>query len=73
MYKGENKKEKKKKKNMVFNHAVCPRSGGPFYMVTCYITWVTTSRTDGIKPFMSLKKQMIRQIFKAVKKHLIVT
>ena len=27
---------------------VCPRSNDPFYIVTYYIKWVTTSWTDGI-------------------------
>ena len=26
---------------------VCLRSSDPFYIVTCYIKWVTTSWTDG--------------------------
>ena len=29
-------------------YTVCPRSGGPFYIVSCYIKWVTTSWADGI-------------------------
>ena len=29
-------------------HTVCPRSSDPFYIVTYYIKWVTTSWTDGI-------------------------
>ena len=28
---------------------ICPRSSDPFYIVTHYINWVTTSWTDGIK------------------------
>ena len=27
------------------NHTVCPGSSGPFYIVTYYIKWVTTSLT----------------------------
>ena len=27
---------------------VCPRSSDPFYIVTDYVNWVTTSWTDGI-------------------------
>ena len=29
-------------------NTVCPRSSDPFYVVTCYIKWVTTSWTDSI-------------------------
>ena len=29
------------------NYTVCPRSSDPFYIVTYYIKWVTTSRADG--------------------------
>ena len=31
--------------------AVCPGSSDPFYVVTCYIKWVTTSWTYGIIGF----------------------
>ena len=29
-------------------YTVCPRSSGPFYVVTYYIEWVTTSWTDSM-------------------------
>ena len=32
----------------IFLLTVCPRSSAPFYIVTYYIKWVTTSWTDGI-------------------------
>ena len=32
---------------MQWHSTVCPRSGDPFYVVTYYIKWVTTSWTDG--------------------------
>ena len=35
-------------------HTVCPRNSDPFYIITYYINWVTTSWTDGI--FISLDK-----------------
>ena len=52
---------KKKNINIIFNgygrslgsdvnqdyYNVCPRSSDPFYVVTYYIKWVTSSRTDG--------------------------
>ena len=28
-------------------YTVCPRSNDPFYIVSYYIKWVTTSWTDG--------------------------
>ena len=28
---------------------LCPRSSGPFYILTYYMKWVTTSWTDGIR------------------------
>ena len=31
------------------NTYICPRRSDPFYKVTCYIKWVTTSWTDSIK------------------------
>ena len=33
---------------MLFSLTVCPRSSDPFYIVTYYIKWVTTSWTDGM-------------------------
>ena len=35
---------------------MCPRSSDPFYVVTYYKKWITTSWTDGIKQ----KKRMHR-------------
>ena len=32
---------------------VCPRSNDPFYIVSYYIRWLTTSWTDGIVKTMS--------------------
>ena len=31
-----------------YGHTVCPRSSDSFYMVTCYIKWVTISWTYSI-------------------------
>jgi len=31
---------------LYFNDTVCPRSLGPFYLVTSFIKWVKTSCTD---------------------------
>ena len=54
---------------MAPNHSVCPRSDAPFYIVTYYIKWVTTSRTHRmmmldsysgcfiiVEPFLGSKK-----------------
>ena len=32
----------------------CPRSSDPFYIVTYYIIWVTTSWTDGMMSIISI-------------------
>ena len=34
--------------NQIHKGTVCPGSGDQFYIVTCYIKWVTTSLTHGI-------------------------
>ena len=31
---------------VIFLYAICPRSSYPFYMVTYYMIWVTTSCAD---------------------------
>ena len=33
---------------LVYYTTVCPRSSDPFYMVTYYMKWVSTTWTDGI-------------------------
>ena len=40
-----------------FNSTVCPGSSDPFYIVTYYIEWVTTSWTYSILVFSRRKKQ----------------
>ena len=34
---------------------ICPRSSDPFYIVTYYITWVTTSSTHSITSFIGVE------------------
>ena len=36
---------------------VCPRSSDPFYVVTYYIKWVTTSWTDGQYTYIPVSTQ----------------
>ena len=42
--------------NFLGDHTVCPRSSGPFYVVTYYIKWVTTSWTYSSFKFLIIKK-----------------
>ena len=39
----------------IIDTTVCPRSCDPFYIVTYYIKWVTTSWTDGRTLIVELK------------------
>ena len=41
-------------------HTVCPGRSDPFYIVTFYIKWVTTSWTDGIWLFFLLSNQQTK-------------
>ena len=43
-----------KKKLRHIEHIVCPRINDPFYIVTYYIKWVTTSWTHSINHVVSL-------------------
>ena len=44
------------------NHTVCPRSSDPFYIVTYYIEWVSTSWTDSKhNKFMALPVSYITE------------
>ena len=38
------------------DYTVCPRSSGPFYVVTYYIKWVTTSWTHSTLLYYNSKK-----------------
>ena len=54
-----NFKKRKREKVIVelarFKHTACPKSIDPFYTVTYFLKWVTTSWTDGNANVQSLK------------------
>ena len=50
-----NKELKRKSHDGHSVHTVCPRSSDPFYTVTYYIKWVTTSWKDGNFSFLGEK------------------
>ena len=47
----------------VVANEVCPRSSDPFYVVTYYLKWVTTSWTDGIKTIRERSKYMLATVY----------
>ena len=56
------------------NHTVCPGSSGPFYIVTYYIKWVTTSLTYS-KRERKAEKELhlslpVRSMFVRIKKRI---